>query len=83
MVVSYTEILVSELFWNWNCKQVSSFEGNLKTLQLTNTASSMRFTQDCSKAKITNLDFPLVPIDKNVVTLEVPMDNRRVMAVEI
>jgi len=43
----------------------------------------MRFTQDCSKAKITNLDFPLVPIDKNVVTLEVPMDNRRVMAVEI
>ena len=44
---------------------------------------SMRFTKDCSEAKITNLDFPLVSINKNVVTLEVPVDNRGVMAMEI
>lgn len=54
-----------------------------RSFQLTDTVINMRFTEDCCKAKITNLDFPLVPIDKDVVALEVPVDNRGVAAVKI
>ena len=47
----------------------------------TNTASSIRFSENCSEAKITNFDFPLVAIDENVITLEISMDHRRFMTV--
>ena len=53
------------------------------SLELTNTMRRMRFPENRSKAKITNLDLALVPVDENVVTLEVSMNNRRIMAVEI
>jgi hypothetical protein len=57
---------------------------NLRNLaELTNTVSSVGFLKDCSKAKITNFDFSLVTINKNVVTLEIPVDYRGVMAVKI
>jgi len=42
-----------------------------------------RFAENCSKAEITNFDFSLVTIDENIITLEISMDHRRVMAVEI
>lgn len=59
-------------------------EKTFKQLEtLTNTTISMRFTEDSSEAKITNLDFTLVPIDENIVTLEISVDHRGVMAMEI
>jgi len=45
--------------------------------------NSIRFTENFSKAEITNFDLSLVTIDENVITLEISMDHRRVMAVEI
>lgn len=51
--------------------------------QLTDNTSSMRFPEDCSEAKITNLHFPLISIDKNVITFEISMNHRRVSAMEI
>lgn len=44
---------------------------------------SMRFPEDCCKSKITNLNFPLIPINKDIVTLEISMDYRRLMAMQI
>ena len=43
----------------------------------------MRFPEDCSKAKVANLDLPLVPVDEDVVALEVSVNHRRIMAMEI
>lgn len=50
---------------------------------LTNTMSSMGFPKDSSKAQITNLDLPLIPIHKDVVTLEIPVDHRWIMAMKV
>ena len=44
---------------------------------------SMRFPENCSKSKITNLNLPLIPINKNIITLEISMDHRRLMAMQI
>ena len=44
---------------------------------------SMRFPEDCCKSKITNLNFPLIPVNKDIVTLEISMDYRRLMAMQI
>lgn len=49
----------------------------------TYTTSSMRFPENCSKAKITDLDFALVTVDKNVITFEISMNHRGIMAMEI
>lgn len=43
----------------------------------------MRFTKNSSKAKITNLDLPLIPINKNVITLKISMDNWRMSAMKV
>jgi hypothetical protein len=43
----------------------------------------MRLPENRSEAKITNLYFPLVPIDKDIVTLQISVDHRRVMAMKI
>lgn len=52
-------------------------------MPLTNTMSGMRFSQNSSKAKVANLDFPLVSIDENIVTLEISVNHRGVTAVKI
>ena len=54
-----------------------------RVIKHTNTMSSMRLPEDSSQAKVTNLDFPLIPIDKDVITLEISVDYRWVMAVQI
>ena len=43
----------------------------------------MRFPKNRSEAKIANFDFPLVTIDKDIVTLEISVDDWRVMTMEI
>jgi hypothetical protein len=45
--------------------------------------NSIRFAENCSEAKITNFDFSLVTIDENIITLEISMNHRRIMAMEI
>lgn len=60
-----------------------TFQIHEKLKYVTNTVSSMRFPKDCCKAKITNLHFSLVAIDKDIVTLEISVDHRRVTAVKI
>lgn len=45
--------------------------------------SSMRFSQNSSKPKISNFNFPLVSIDKNVITLKISMDYRGIMTMKI
>lgn len=53
------------------------------SIRITYTTCSMGFAEDGSKAKITNFDFALIPIDENVITLEVSMYNRRIMAMQV
>lgn len=43
----------------------------------------MGFPEDSSKPEIPNFDLPLITIDEDVVTLEVPVDHRGVTAMEI
>jgi len=64
------------IFWN-------IIKGFHAAFLRTNTTSSIRFAENRSKAKITDFDFPLVAIDENVITLEISMDHRRIMAVQI
>lgn len=45
--------------------------------------SSVGIPKDGSKAKVSNLNFTLIPIDKDIVALEVSVYNRGIMAVEI
>ena len=45
--------------------------------------SSMRFPENRRQAKISNLHFPLVSIDKNIITFEISMDHRRIMVMKI
>jgi hypothetical protein len=45
--------------------------------------NSVRFAKDGSQAQVANLDLTLVAIDEDIVTFEIPMDNRRMMTVEI
>jgi len=52
----------------------------MKLNKHTDTMRSMGFSKNCSQAKIPNFDFPLISIDKNIVTFEISMDNWWVMA---
>lgn len=40
-------------------------------------------TENGCKAQVTNLDLPQMAIDEDIVTLEVSMYDRRIMAVQI
>lgn len=64
------------IFWN-------IIKGFRAAFLRTNTTGSIRFSENRSKAKITDFDFPLVAIDENVITLEISVDHRRIMAVQI
>ena len=48
-----------------------------------NTMSSMRLTKNSSKSKIPNLHFPLVSINKYIVTFQIPVYYRGVMTVQV
>lgn len=45
--------------------------------------SSMGLADNCCQPKIPNLNFPLVSIDKNIITFKISMDHRWVMAMKI
>ena len=66
-----------------NCDQTTTFRTSELARWLTNTVNGMGLAEDGSQAKVADLDLALVAVHEDVVTLEVPMDNRRVMAVEI
>lgn len=50
---------------------------------LTYNTRRMRFSKDRSEAKITNFDLTLIPIDENVVTFKVSMNDRGIVTVQI
>ncbi len=56
--------------------------GNRKPIT-NNTVSSMSLSQNSCKSKVTNLDFPLVAIDKDIVALEVTVYDRWVMTMKV
>jgi hypothetical protein len=43
----------------------------------------MSLSQNSCKSKVTNLDFPLVAIDKDIVALEVTVYDRWVMTMKV
>lgn len=45
--------------------------------------SSMGLAENCCQPKIPNLNFPLVSIDKNIITFKISMDHRWVTAMKI
>lgn len=49
----------------------------------TNDASSSGLLEDSCKAEITNFDLTSVSIDEYVVTLEIPVNNRRLLRMQI
>lgn len=61
----------------------STFSWKINSIRITYTTFGMGLAQDGGKAKITNFDFPLVSVDENVITLEVSVYNRRVVAMQV
>lgn len=47
------------------------------------TVGMLRATEDSRQPEIPDLDLAEVAVDKDVVALEVPVDHRRIMAVEV
>ena len=45
--------------------------------------SNIGFPENCCQAEISNLHFPLISIDKNIITFEISMNHRWVMAMKI
>lgn len=48
-----------------------------------NTMSCMGLSKNGCKAKVPNLDFPLISIHEDIVTLEVSMDDGRIMTMQV
>lgn len=45
--------------------------------------SCMSLSKNGCKAKVPNLDFPLISIHEDIVTLEVSMDDGRIMTMQV
>lgn len=45
--------------------------------------SCMSLSKDGCKAKVSNLNFPLISIHEDIITLEVSMDDGRVVTMQV
>ena len=66
-----------------NCDQTTPLWTSELVRWLTDAVNGMGLAEDGSQAEVADLDLTLVAVHEDVVTLEVPVDDGRIVAVQV